>query len=97
MILVQPEVIDHHENPPVPSLLQHIQEGSDADEDGETLVLDYTFPIFIFDVEFSTFHTVGFRLVASPASPVAILLANSIANEDIFDAVSGVSHTPHPF
>ena len=34
MILVEPEIINHHEHPSVSSLLQHIQERSDADENG---------------------------------------------------------------
>ena len=36
-------------------------------------------------------------MVASPAFPVAVLLANSIPDEDVLNTVSGVSDTHTPF
>ena len=90
MILVEPEIIKHHEHPSVSSLLQHIQERSDADKDGWTLLFYHTFTISILDVEFSTLYAVSLCLVAGFASPIAVLFTNPIVKEDILDTVSGI-------
>ena len=90
MILVQPEIINHHEHPPVASLLEHIEEGSHAGKDGETLAPYHTLSILVPDVELGALHTVGPGEVAGLAAPITVLLADILLNELVLDAVGSI-------
>ena len=76
MILVEPEIINHHEQELVSSHLQHIQQRPDVFDDREDLALHHAFPFFIFGVELGAFDAIVFRLIAGPACLVTINLAD---------------------
>ena len=88
VVLIQPQVINHHEDPLVSPLPEDGQKRSDVFEDGQALIFNNTFPIGIFGVELSTLHTVVFGLVARFAGFIAVQFANAFINELVLDAVT---------
>ena len=95
VVLVEPEVVYHHEDPTMPPLLQHVQEGPDADEDGQALALNDALPILILGVELSTRYTVSPGHVTGFAPAITILLADPLGSKFVLHAVRGMLRILH--
>ena len=89
MILVEPEVVYHHEDPLGPPPPDHVEEGPDADEDvqgGDALAL----PLLVHLIQGSTLHAIGFSCSASFALSAAVFLADVVFGQLIPDTVAGL-------
>ena len=89
MILVEPEVVYHHEDPLGPPPPDHVEEGPDADEDVQGSNT-FTLPLLVHLVERSTLHAIVSGLIASFTLPRAVLLADVVFGQLIPDTVAGL-------
>ena len=88
MILVEPEVVYHHEYPFRPPPPDHVEEGSDGYENVEGSD-GLTLPILVHLVEIGTLHTIVFSLITGLALPSTVFLANVFLDVLVLDAVAG--------
>ena len=91
MVLVEPQVVDCHEDE-LDALPPHqVQEGSDVGEDGQTLILNHTFSFLVHPVEVGTLHTIPLRLETRLAFLVAVLFTDAVPfDENVFNTVTNL-------
>ena len=88
MVLVEPQIVYHHEYPLGAPSPYHVEEGSDGNEDVEGSD-GLTLSIFTHLVERCTLHTIIFGSIAGLALPGTVFPANIFLYELVLDAMAG--------
>ena len=87
VVLVQPEIVHHHEHPLCPSSPNHVEERSNWDKDGKGTD-NLTFPLLSLLIEIGTLTAIMLVLVACLAFPSAVFLANIFLHKLVLHAMT---------